>query len=129
MKKKDIIALLNEVDDEQDIPVKLALDVDDDSFDISCNIASQGAEEEREILIVPDVYRNKFDKEEKIHDYLLDKENGDVITIVLDTNEGIYVEDGNDNLLREMEFKEGFDSVTDRKTRVQLIMRRLIGIL
>lgn len=109
-------------------PIKLVLDPDDDKFDILCHKETQGEGSCLEYLIIPDLPLNSIDQEEKLHRYLSEgHENLNQIKIILNVKEGLFVEDSNGNLLREIEFKPNFTK--DRDVRVLELTKKLLSIL
>lgn len=109
-------------------PVKLVLDPDDDSFDIPCRVENQGEGVYLEHLVIPDLPINSIDEEEKLHRYLSeDFENLTQVKVILDVEKGLFVEDSNGGLLREIEFKPDFS--TDRDDRIQELIKKLLVIL
>ena len=126
--KKDLLALLSGTTPKQIIPIKLVLDTNDEEFDIPCTMEVQGADEHKELLICPQIVTNEIDETEKIHHYLNEDDfNLDNIKIEIDIKDGIFIYDKEDNLLREIEFKQGFTQ--NRDVRVKEILLKLLSIL
>ena len=105
----------------QEKTVKLCLDKNDSFYDIDCKIE----ELSDDLLVIPEIETNSLD-DEKIHHYL-DSEYyyNSEIRIILDKKNGLYIEDEEGNLLREIEFKDDF-TLNENERILELIKKLLI---